>query len=1300
MRTDEKESTAKPSRFRVGRLAGPVALILAASVLLVPSASALGFGGFGSGAGQTERPAGVAVDTAQGRVYVADAGNNRVDVFTTGGEFRLAFGWGVADGSTTALQTCGPDATPPTATCFKGVAGSGSGQLSSPTHIAVDNDPASAGLGDIYVSDASPGVQKFDPAGGFLLRLGASELNGQDQLTVGPGGIIYVGDEGSGSTHQVKKFKADGTPVGVSTLPGTGSIRGIAVNSTGAIYVHRGGGENVIEKLEASEPNATLIESFDEGDVAENTRGITVDSEDHLFAAQLEKLSSGDRRVISEREPTGTVIKRFGYGEIQFNLNGIAIDAVGDVFGSEEYAGPPTTLGNQVIRVSQPPAGPLPCCGEVVRGNTKATIKGSVNPEGKAATLHFEFISDEDFKADSEEFGVGTVRTPESAPVGSDFTFHPAETTIGCATPTNPPQASCLKPATLYHYRLVTKSVDGENDIEDSFTTRPPVEITDTYATEVGINTAHLNSSVNPLGVAANAFFEIVDDASFQVDLAKGAGHDGFAEAAKVPATAIDLGEGESPETASTEATGLAAGTTYHYRVVVTDSFGEEAGPGQTFGTFPALGQPSNSCPNAAFRTGPSANLPDCRAYEMVSPGNKNGGNIRTLRNLGGHPARHEQSSADGASFSYSSVTSFGDAVSAPWTSQYMATRQESVGWSTQPISPPRESKTLLGGSFYTFDVQFKAFSEDLSQGWLLQDTDPPLDGCAPAGFAALYRRDAASGAFEALTSTKPTNTKGIPTSYIPELQGLSADGTHAVFRANGKLTPNAANNENYQLYEHVEGEEGCGQLRLVSVLPNGKAATTESSAGSGGEFYPGSSQATTVTHAVSSDGTRVIWTTENLFGDNVGALYIRLHADQEQSKVAGGTCTEPAQACTLQIAPAQASFWAASVDSSKVIYSVGKDLYEFDLAKALAGEPASVLIAAGVMGVAGSSEDASRIYFVSKEELNGEGVAGKPNLYLRDSGKAIKFIATLFAGETQLDNGDLNGSTHFPFSVATRYPIAHGVRITADGDHFAFVSAARLTSYDNTDAANGRPAIEVYLYDTASDQVHCVSCNPSGSRPMGREIVDSKVQKYGVSAQMAPAVNEIFVPRSLSADGSRLFFESYESLLPRDTNATEDVYEWERSSSQKECEEHGAELFVSSAAGCLSLISSGKGSDDSEFADATPDGSNVFIGTGESLLPQDTGQVDIYDVREGGGFPAPAQIVPCDPSGESCQPRLSAPVSPDPATTTPGSGNPKPSPCQKGKHQARKKHGKRRCSKPKPGKAMKKHHTSRKVTR
>jgi hypothetical protein len=103
--------------------------------------------------------------------------------------------------------------------------------------------------------------------------------------------------------------------------------------------------------------------------------------------------------------------------------------------------------------------------------------------------------------------------------VGSDFTLHDAEAVIGCAKPASPPQVSCLKPATGYRYRLVAKNADGESSSEGQFKTKPPFEISETYATDVGTDAARLHATVNPLGIPTTAYFEYVDDAAYQADL-------------------------------------------------------------------------------------------------------------------------------------------------------------------------------------------------------------------------------------------------------------------------------------------------------------------------------------------------------------------------------------------------------------------------------------------------------------------------------------------------------------------------------------------------------------------------------------------------------------------------------------------------------------------------------------------------------------------------------------------------------------------------------------------------------------
>jgi hypothetical protein len=64
---------------------------------------------------------------------------------------------------------------------------------------------------------------------------------------------------------------------------------------------------------------------------------------------------------------------------------------------------------------------------------------------------------------------------------------------------------------------------------------------------------------------------------------------------------------------------GLAPGTTYHYRVVATNEFGEVAGPDQVLHTFD-IESGIETCANAFVRKQvQSAQLPDCRAYELAS---------------------------------------------------------------------------------------------------------------------------------------------------------------------------------------------------------------------------------------------------------------------------------------------------------------------------------------------------------------------------------------------------------------------------------------------------------------------------------------------------------------------------------------------------------------------------------------------------------------------------------------------------------------------------------------------------------
>jgi hypothetical protein len=733
----------------------------------------------------------------------------------------------------------------------------------------------------------------------------------------------------------------------------------------------------------------------------------------------------------------------------------------------------------------------------------------------------------------------------------------------------------------------------------------------------------------------------------------------------------------------------LAPDTTYHYRFIAQSSGGGPVtGEERAFHTYPPSATAKSDCPNQAFRTGPSAQLPDCRAYEMVSPIDKNGFQIADTGSL------YDLAATDGNSFTFSVPgAAFAGAPANPPVGQFLANRAPDLGWRTRSIAPPRKLPSLYAARDSVLN-SFTAFSDDLCSGWVVQDTDVPLAPGAPEGVPNLYRRDncdPGEGAYELITTVAPSEpAPGFGKELEPEgseywfwTQGFTPDGRLTVFRAPAKLTPDAANKDLQQIYA-----EENGQLHLVSVRPNGNPAAKHASVGTWQTAETARFRSDSVYRAVSDDGTRIFWSESATDSEPTGAgpaggrrnelgpLYVRLNPTQEQSALAGTPkkCTEPEKACTLQISEAPTTrYLTASVDGSVAIFSVAGDLFEFDLDKAIAGQPATTLIAHEVQGIMGASEDASRVYLVSEEALGAGAVAEAPNLYLYHRGAGFRFIATLSGLDVEHAQVEVGSLISSPIHIV---PELRTSRVSDDGLHAAFASTAALTGYDNVDADSGEPDQEVFLYDASAGEgkgeLVCASCNPSGARPRGRKVGGEDALPFWAAAQLPTWITQWQPGHPLSDDGNRLFFESFEGLVPRDNNGRTDVYEWERAASKEDClQVQGGELYVPASSGCLSLISSGQASEDVRLLDASADGSNVFFTTAAGLLPQDPGLRDIYDARALGGFPPPQEPPPaCE--GEACQGLLTPPDDPTPASATfQGAGNvveaPKPR-CRKPK--------------------------------
>ncbi|HEY3865081.1 MAG TPA: hypothetical protein VGL54_03225, partial [Solirubrobacteraceae bacterium] len=479
--------------------------------------------------------------------------------------------------------------------------------------------------------------------------------------------------------------------------------------------------------------------------------------------------------------------------------------------------------------------------------------------------------------------------------------------------------------------------------------------------------------------------------------------------------------------------------------------------------------------------------------------------------------------------------------------------------------------------------------------------------------------RDSATGAFRLLGP-------GVAT-----FADAAAGDSRIVFESREHLLPQATPNV-VNLYEWDGSKPADEALGLVGVLPDGKAPLGGSVAGPGGPALGGSKGGATgkfyTQNTVSEDGSRV-------FFSDVGTGQIYMREPEVGRTIPVSTGVEPA-------------YWrAATADGSEVFYTEGEDLYRYSVETET--REALTTGAAGMLGTLGvATENGSYAYFAatgvlaSNENGNKERAeTGNANLYEWHAGD-IAFIAqlNLYNEYDEYDWRDLYSRT----AVVTPDSGEKSSRVSPDGLTVLFGSRARLTGYDN--AGQG----ELYLYEASSDRLVCVSCNPNGA-PAIDEAFLAYNEKLNTQSDTRPLLT-----RNLSDNGSRVFFQTKEGLLPQDKNEQADVYEWEREGAGggEGCSRSSAS-FSTSSGGCLYLISTGESDEQSYFGDASADGNDVFFFTRQSLVGQDRDEnEDLYDAQVDGGIAVQNPTATQGCSGEGCLgPAISSPVFGSPSSTT-----------------------------------------------
>jgi DNA-binding beta-propeller fold protein YncE len=1254
----------------------------------------------GSGAGQCSFPRGITANPDNGHVYVADQSNLRIVELDAGGEFIKAWGWDVVasgPGDDTAapedqFEVCVPEEGD---TCKKGTHGTGKGQFGfeGPQGLALDS------AGNAFVVDrglpSNQRVQKFSPAGQFLLMFGGevnktrteepgsteaqrnlctaasgdecqagTEGTGQGQFGEWPvvGDWIAIDDKGTetaadddvyvGDHNRIQVFDPEGAYQ--SQFAVAGRVHGLSTDSAGNLYAILGGpadvpGGNVHKLSPTGEPLApetfeipklTPTESPKATAVAVNAAGNV-----YVFGPILGGPSGLVRDPIIVFDSTGNVVDQFGKGEFE-GSTGLATNlcegsqAPGNLYVSN------ASETNSFLRAYG--TGPVGCF--------KATTLPASNVTEASATLNGTVDPDGSLTSECR-FAFGT-----TASYGSTVPCEESPAQIGTGTGPVSVHADLggLVKGTVYHFRLRAE-IKGisESGSDVTFKTLGPPLISDDRTVSAAYTEASVRALINPEGFPTTYRVDYTPRADFEAQ-----GFEGAQSSAE-----LAVGSDRTNHLVLVNLTGLAPGTAYRWRLVATNSSGVSEGQDHALNTY-RVPSTDTACPNSAFRTAASAFLPDCRAYEMVSPLDKNGGDIVNALAGAAFPGGYIQASPGGERITYTAlVASFAGQPASLKFNQYLADR-EGGGWANQGIQPPLTGAQVPAPYLFGLVREFMVFSPDLCDTWLRDFQTPPPTADGQEDYFNLYRRQNCGEGAGELEALVPSPDVKLPPGTGPGYVGphavhaVSDDPRHAIFLASAKLTEDAAEGTKAQLYDRFEGD-----LALVSVLPSGEPAESGTSVGG---FH-------NLDNALSADGSRLYWSSGPNVQLGTAKIYLRRHPEQG---IVAGECTKATKACTLPVSSGtEATFWTAAADGTRALYDEKGKLFEFDLQKAEAEEPPRRLIASEVEGVAGASEDLSRIYFLSGDALPGSGQnsegdeaqAGKPNLYLEQGG-AVEFVATLERQEKE------PGADDIAYNVAAGEPYRRAARVTPDGSRIVFNSRAPLTGYDNLDTDSGKPAVEVFRYE-AGGELLCVSCNPSGARP--RHVRELRIpyrppfELNSITLVRAAAwiptwEHKLHASNVLSADGDRIFFNANDALLPRDTNGAPDVYEWEAPGTGS-CDAEDAS-YLPQNGGCLYLISSGESSEESEFWEATPDGDDVFFNTASSLLPQDPGSVDLYDARVGGGFPLPAQKAACE--GEACQ---SAP--PPPNDPTPGSASLRgpgnlvqkpPARCRKGKVRRR----------------------------
>jgi hypothetical protein len=899
--------------------------------------------------------------------------------------------------------------------------------------------------------------------------------------------------------------------------------------------------------------------------------------------------------------------------------------------------------------------------------STGVTISGTINPHGPASAALHPRPTNTKYRIEYRIQGE------------VDWTPYAPDTSVGSGSSPVPFSVgvSGLTPKTTYEIRTVVTKLGFEPQFgapQTITTDGAPPTIDAFTSSHVSASAADLEALINPLGTATTYHFEYGKTPAY---------------GQSTPETPIGESLGAVP--VLDHISGLEP-TVYHFRVVATNSYDTTTSSDQTFSFYP------ETCPNSIVRaqTG-SGGLPDCRAYELVSPEDSGAATLT----IGGPSSPYAAPSA---------MTFYGffGSVPGPWNPQNVfgdmyLSRRTSTGWQTSYVGIPADQLPRAGGPpngnvFPRPDSILGSRSMHRILDWDL----------GTAGLANYTGKDRFGSMAPYVWGPDGTSYGRLPTNLAQVTNGAddmieggfdgdvmpSGDFTHYFFSSGHiAFAPGGETSDNGSVYDN---DIGAGTVTVASKLQNGEPIPEEPGDETDDYFNLPTASIDGSHVLISATGSGVCglakcpYVPATPIPCNTGGVVVSIPGQCPENlpghlymRVDGQVTYDVSRGAVVR-------FDGMTDDGSKVYFTTTEDLTtdnsdndsSIDLYMWSEVGDTITRVSAGT-GLLGNTDACNAAW------INGCGVEVVPSL------NGVEPKETLFGFEdVAVHGGALRSGLSFSkstdnsvaadagdvyFYSPEQFVASRGIpgrrnlyvfrssqieyvatfdadkpttrlQVAPDGSRAAFITSSRLTPYDNAGFEM------MYTFTPATGQVVCVSCTPSGSPP---------------THDVFGSFNGLFM-----SDDGRTFFSTEGALLPADTNGLADVYEFV----------DGRPRLISS--GVANIQKSALG--EAGLVGVSADGVDVYFATYDQLVANDqNGQLlRFYDARVGGGFQQTTTALPCAAADE-CHgpPNQTATLPPIGSAVGLGAGGNQAKKAAKKrihkKHRRKKRHSRKRRSKP-----------------